>query len=274
MPKLCNQCDNPPCVQVCPGRYGTKTPDGVVLVDRTWCIGCGYCIMGCPYGVRFFHPVYHCRRNAIFCYHRITKGLKTACVEACPFGARRIGNIKDPDDPVTKIIMTQRVGILKEGIWNETAGLLPRPRQGGAMMLAHGEIWTVKELFAAPNEYIYWAIQIVMYPFMTGLVAGAFVLSSLYHVFGVKQLKDMARFAPYSSFALALFVRCCPSCSHRSPVRRGVNVLMTPHTSAIAAFGIGVQFHVLSWHRSSGFCTGSVLSIYPGTQEKQDKHHL
>jgi len=114
VPKLCNQCENPPCVQVCPVGATYQTPDGVVLVDRTWCIGCGYCIMGCPYGVRFFHPVYHTAEKCNFCYHRITKGLKTACVEACPFGARQIGNIKDPDDPVTKIIMTQRVGILKE----------------------------------------------------------------------------------------------------------------------------------------------------------------
>ena len=61
--------------------------------------------------------------------------------------------------------------------------------------MVHGEAWTLKEFFVYPNEYIYWSIQIVMYPFMTGLVAGAFVLSSLYHVFGVKQLKDIARFS-------------------------------------------------------------------------------
>ena len=114
VPKLCNQCENPPCVQVCPVGATYQAPDGVVLVDRTWCIGCGYCIMGCPYGVRFFHPVYHTAEKCNFCYHRITKGMKTACVQACPFGARQIGNIKDPKDPVTKIIMTQRVGVLKE----------------------------------------------------------------------------------------------------------------------------------------------------------------
>jgi Ni/Fe-hydrogenase subunit HybB-like protein len=106
------------------------------------------------------------------------------------------------------------------------------------MMLAHGEIWTVKELFVYPNEFIYWSVQIVMYPFMTGLVAGAFVLSSLYHVFGIKQLKDMARFALVFSFAL-LFVAPLPIMLHMQFPFRGVNVLMTPHfTSAIAAFGI------------------------------------
>jgi Fe-S-cluster-containing dehydrogenase component len=113
VPKLCNQCDNPPCVQVCPVGATYQAPDGVVLVDRTWCIGCGYCIMACPYGVRFFHPVHHTAEKCNFCYHRITKGMKSACVQACPFGARQIGNIKDPNDPVAKAITTERVGILK-----------------------------------------------------------------------------------------------------------------------------------------------------------------
>ncbi len=71
-------------------------------------------------------------------------------------------------------------------------------------MEVHGELWTLKEFFVYPNEYIYWSLQIVMYPFMTGLVAGAFVLSSLYHVFGRKELKDMARFSLIFSYALLL----------------------------------------------------------------------
>jgi Ni/Fe-hydrogenase subunit HybB-like protein len=102
----------------------------------------------------------------------------------------------------------------------------------------HGEIWTLKELFVYPNEYIYWSVQIVMYPFMTGLVAGAFVLSSLYHVFGVKELKDIARFALVFSFAL-LFVAPLPVILHLQFPFRGVKVFLTPHfTSAIAAFGV------------------------------------
>ncbi|MGO9378583.1 MAG: NrfD/PsrC family molybdoenzyme membrane anchor subunit [Dissulfurispiraceae bacterium] len=104
--------------------------------------------------------------------------------------------------------------------------------------MVHGEFWTVKELFVLPNEYIYWSIQIVMYPFMTGLVAGAFVLSSLYHVFGIKQLKNMARFSLVFSFAL-LPVAMMPLMLHLQQPQRGIEVLMTPHfTSAIAAFGI------------------------------------
>jgi len=113
VPKLCNHCKLPACVQVCPvgATYGTK--DGVVLVDRTWCIGCGYCIMACPYGVRFFHPVTHTADKCTLCYHRISKGENTACAQACPFGARTVGNLRDPNDPITKIIMTQRVGVLR-----------------------------------------------------------------------------------------------------------------------------------------------------------------
>ncbi|TAN42013.1 MAG: oxidoreductase [Nitrospirae bacterium] len=104
--------------------------------------------------------------------------------------------------------------------------------------MVHGEIWTLKELFVTPNEYIYWSVQIVMYPFMTGLVAGAFVLSSLYHVFGIKELKDIARFALVFSFAL-LFAAPMPIILHLQHPLRGINVMMTPHfTSAIAAFGI------------------------------------
>jgi Ni/Fe-hydrogenase subunit HybB-like protein len=105
-------------------------------------------------------------------------------------------------------------------------------------MVVHGEAWTLKDLFVLPNEYVYWSIQIVMYPYMTGLVAGAFVLSSLYHVFGVEKLKKIARFALVFSFAL-LPVAMLPLLLHLTQPLRGIHVLMTPHfTSAISAFGI------------------------------------
>lgn len=107
-----------------------------------------------------------------------------------------------------------------------------------AQMIVHGEAWTVKDLFVLPNEYVYWSIQIVLYPYMTGLVAGAFVLSSLYHVFGVEKLKEIARFALVFSFAL-LPVAMMPLLLHLMQPFRGIHVLMTPHfTSAISAFGI------------------------------------
>ncbi len=105
-------------------------------------------------------------------------------------------------------------------------------------LIVHGVEWTAKDLFVYPNEFIYWSIQIVMYPYMTGLVAGAFVLSSLYHVFGQKDLKDMARFSLVFSLAL-LPVAALPLLLHLQKPLRAMNPLFTPHfTSAIAAFGI------------------------------------
>ncbi|NJC89052.1 MAG: oxidoreductase [Desulfuromonas sp.] len=104
--------------------------------------------------------------------------------------------------------------------------------------MVHGEAWTIKDLFVLPNEYVYWSIQIVMYPYMTGLVAGAFVLSSLYHVFNVEKLKEIARYALVFSFAL-LPVAMLPLLLHLQQPLRGIHVMMTPHfTSAISAFGI------------------------------------
>jgi len=105
-------------------------------------------------------------------------------------------------------------------------------------VIVHGIEWTIKELFVYPNEYIYWSIQIVMYPYMTGLVAGAFVLSSLYHVFDQKQLKEIAQFSLVFSLAL-LPVAALPLLLHLQQPLRAMEPLLTPHfTSAIAAFGI------------------------------------
>jgi predicted membrane protein len=105
-------------------------------------------------------------------------------------------------------------------------------------LVVHGAEWTVKELFVYPNEFIYWSIQIVMYPYMTGLVAGAFVLSSLYHVFGQKDLKELAQFSLVFSLAL-LPVAAVPLLLHLQQPTRAIEPLLTPHfTSAIAAFGI------------------------------------
>ncbi|MEJ2274235.1 MAG: polysulfide reductase NrfD [Woeseiaceae bacterium] len=105
-------------------------------------------------------------------------------------------------------------------------------------IIVHGAEWTIKELFVYPNEFIYWSIQIVMYPYMTGLVAGAFVLSSLYHVFGQKDLKEIAQFSLVFSLAL-LPVAALPLLLHLQQPTRAFEPLLTPHfTSAIAAFGI------------------------------------
>ena len=116
VPKLCNQCANPPCVSVCPVNATFKTPDGVILVDHERCIGCKYCIVACPYGARYLHPETKVVDKCTFCYHRITYGLRPACVEACPTGARAFGNLKDPNDPIGQRIIDEALQVIKPSL--------------------------------------------------------------------------------------------------------------------------------------------------------------
>jgi Fe-S-cluster-containing dehydrogenase component len=113
VPKLCNQCANPPCVQVCPVGATFTTEDGVVLVDEEYCIGCRYCIQACPYGARFLHPVSHTAEKCTFCYHRLVKDLVPACVEACPTQARIFGDLKQRSSPLSRFRRMNEIHVLK-----------------------------------------------------------------------------------------------------------------------------------------------------------------
>lgn len=119
VPKLCNMCENSPCVQVCPVGATFKTEDGVVLIDREYCIGCRYCIQACPYGTRYFHPELKVADKCNICYHRITKGLKPACVEVCPTGARIFGDLSDPESTIRKFRENNKVQVLKPHMGTE-----------------------------------------------------------------------------------------------------------------------------------------------------------
>jgi tetrathionate reductase subunit B len=113
VPKLCNQCENPPCVQVCPVTATFQTEDGVVLIDASRCIGCRYCIQACPYGARYFNPVTETADKCTFCYHRITQGLLPACVEVCPTQARVFGDLKSAASPLTRLKRMNKIYYLK-----------------------------------------------------------------------------------------------------------------------------------------------------------------
>ena len=116
VPKLCNHCENPPCVQVCPVGATYLTPDGVVLVDREYCVGCRYCIQACPYGARFLHPETKTAEKCTFCYHRVVKGLTPACVEVCPTGARMFGEIHQRNSPLTHFRRLSELQVLKPSL--------------------------------------------------------------------------------------------------------------------------------------------------------------
>lgn len=113
VPKLCNHCANSPCVQVCPVGATFESPDGVVLVDKDYCLGCRYCVQACPYGCRFIDPRTHTADKCTLCYHRITRGLTTACCEACPTAARVLVDLRDPRDPIHEFLRNNRIQVLK-----------------------------------------------------------------------------------------------------------------------------------------------------------------
>ena len=119
VPKLCNQCAHPPCVQVCPVGATFRTPDGVVLVDSERCIGCRYCIQACPYGARYLHPGTRTADKCTFCYHRITKGLNPACVEVCPTQARVFGDLRSKASRLVRFARVNRTAVLKPALNTE-----------------------------------------------------------------------------------------------------------------------------------------------------------
>lgn len=118
-PKICNQCDKPPCVQVCPVGATFKTPDGVVLVDSKYCIGCRYCIQACPYGARYLHPEKRIADKCTFCYHRIANEKLPACVEACPTQARIFGELEKKASPLVRFMRMNKISVLKPSLNTE-----------------------------------------------------------------------------------------------------------------------------------------------------------
>lgn len=115
MPMMCQHCEKPPCVDVCPTGASFKREDGIVLVDKHICIGCRYCMMACPYKARnFIHETLtdqmpHAPRgkgtveSCTLCVHKVDRGDgSTACSQACPTGAITFGDLNDPDSDISK----------------------------------------------------------------------------------------------------------------------------------------------------------------------------
>jgi Fe-S-cluster-containing dehydrogenase component len=119
--RLCMQCELSPCTTVCPVGATFRTADGVVLVDEARCIGCGYCVVACPYGARYLVPagartptgVAGVADKCTFCYHRVTRGQQPACVEVCPVGARKFGDLNDQQSEVSVILREQATRVLR-----------------------------------------------------------------------------------------------------------------------------------------------------------------
>lgn len=143
LPVQCHQCKNPPCVKVCPVKATWQEPDGITVIDYDWCIGCRYCEAACPYWARRFnfskpqmapeqvnpnmgYLSNRPRQKGVmekchFCLQRTREGKMPACLEVCPVGSRKFGNVLDPDSEVSQILKNKRVFVLKEEV-----GTLPR----------------------------------------------------------------------------------------------------------------------------------------------------
>jgi Fe-S-cluster-containing dehydrogenase component len=135
VPTSCQHCRNAPCTKVCPTGATWTEPDGIVVIDYDWCIGCRYCMAACPYGARHFnwsepsippdqvntHTHYLGNRprpkgvveKCTFCIQRTRTGRYPACVEVCPVGARKFGNLLDRNSEIRYIIEHKRVMVLK-----------------------------------------------------------------------------------------------------------------------------------------------------------------
>ncbi len=114
--RLCNHCDTPPCVEVCPVEATVRRVDGVVTIYYGKCIGCGMCIAACPYDARFFNPVRHTADKCTFCTHRIDAGLLPACVTSCIGRAITFGDLNDPKSEVSRVIAANSTVVLKPAL--------------------------------------------------------------------------------------------------------------------------------------------------------------
>ena len=123
---LCNHCENPPCVTVCPTKATFVREDGIVMMDYHRCIGCRYCMAACPYGARSFNwkdpkpaikeinQAFPMRTKGVvekcsFCEERLAKGLQPACVEACKEKGLHFGDLNNPDSGLRKILETRHI---------------------------------------------------------------------------------------------------------------------------------------------------------------------
>jgi len=137
---LCNHCDNPPCVRVCPTKATFKRKDGIVLMDYHRCIGCRFCMAACPYGSRSFNwrdprgcdssgkpfiekvnPNFPTRTTGVvekcnFCAERLAKGLIPACAEACKEKAIVFGDLEDADSEVREVLRSNYTIRRKPGL--------------------------------------------------------------------------------------------------------------------------------------------------------------
>jgi DMSO reductase iron-sulfur subunit len=116
LPISCQHCENPECVKVCPTEASHVAEDGSIQIDKEKCIGCQFCVMACPYGVRAYDTSKDkgVIEKCTMCAHLIDKGEKPACVKHCPGQARKFGDLDDPESDVSKLRAAKKTYKLKD----------------------------------------------------------------------------------------------------------------------------------------------------------------
>lgn len=112
LPRLCNQCSIPRCTSVCPTDATYMRDDGIVVIDPDLCIACKYCMVACPYDVRFLNPETGVVDKCDFCADRLAEGMEPACVATCFNRARIFGDLDDPNSQISSLIVDNTVTVL------------------------------------------------------------------------------------------------------------------------------------------------------------------
>ena len=262
MPVQCQQCKNPPCVKVCPVHATWQETDGITVIDYDWCIGCRYCEAACPYWARRFNftkpsiPKERLnpdmaylgnrpRRQGVmekchFCIQRTRAGRYPACLEVCPAGARKFGNILDPESEVSYILRTKRVFIqLKEEIGHFAPVLLLLRRMRQAVRNYLVFLWRCGRLafvgdwryytwmgvltvicllglnayarqFAhglivtGMSDEVSWGVYIANFTFLVGVAAAAVMMVIPVYIYNNEELHDLVIFGELLAVAAIL----------------------------------------------------------------------
>jgi Fe-S-cluster-containing dehydrogenase component/formate-dependent nitrite reductase membrane component NrfD len=207
----CNQCENAPCVAICPTAAMHRRPDGIVDFDGDLCVGCKACIQACPYDAIYIDPVSNTAAKCNFCAQRIEVGLQPACVAACPTDALVVSDLADPASPVARAVDRGGVQVRKpelgtrpkvfykgadavvldpraavrpaQGIWGSSRPVEPEvqpiPLPVAGPRPAAGAPAAARVAYDVPREGAPWGAKIVAYLVFKAIAAGALMVGGL-----------------------------------------------------------------------------------------------